>query len=98
VGYGDPLSKSVKRTAEFENRKGTFFQPSASRTSNKQTPFPSAKALGYLHSVRFADAEEDTLQQSPLLPLRDSPNILCECTQGSQTRLGLNYKRCFAAC
>jgi hypothetical protein len=48
----------VKRTAEkvFGNH---IFQSSASRTLLQIARPPSAEALGYFHSVRFADVEND---------------------------------------
>jgi len=65
---GEPahnMTESAKRTTE---RNGVIiasvFQPSASRTEKSSWVRPSAKALGYSHSVRFADAENRLLQQS----------------------------------
>jgi hypothetical protein len=41
--------------------------------SIKQTPFPSAEALGYFHPVRFADAERDTFVAKPQTPVDPFP-------------------------
>jgi hypothetical protein len=47
----------VKRTADLTCFGNYVVQSSASRTLNKITRPPSAEALGYFHSVRFADVE-----------------------------------------
>jgi len=41
-----------------------LIQSSASRTLNKLSYFPSAKALGYFHLVRFADAQKSLLSNA----------------------------------
>src|SRR6185369_13548730 len=55
---------SAKRTTERNGVIAGVFQPSASRAEKSSSVRPSAKALGYSHSVRFADAEKRLLQQS----------------------------------
>jgi len=55
------MTESAKRTTGVI---ASVFQPSASRTEKSSSIRPSAKALGYSHSVRFADAENRLLQQS----------------------------------
>ncbi len=58
--------KSVKRTAESERlRVHLFVQSSALRTQKNLATSPSAEALGYVHSVRFADGEAMFLRQGP---------------------------------
>jgi hypothetical protein len=49
----------VKRTAELQSFGNYVFQSSASRTLVQIARLPSAEALGYFHSVRFADVEND---------------------------------------
>lgn len=59
------MTESAKRTTERTMVIPGVFRPSASRTEKFTSLRPSAKALGYSHSVRFADAEYRLLQQSP---------------------------------
>ena len=59
----NPLSESVKRTAEFQILQAHTFQSSASRTFSTNR-IPSAEALGYFYSVRFADGRKKLLQQT----------------------------------
>jgi len=57
--------QSVKRTAESYGLKVHMsIQWSASRTPGKPAASPSAEALGYFLSVRFADEEKILLRQS----------------------------------
>ena len=49
----------MKRTAELKSFGNHVFQSSASRTLVQIARSPSAEALGYFHSVRFADVEND---------------------------------------
>ena len=49
----------MKRTAELRSFGNYVFQSSASRTLVQIARSPSAEALGYFLSVRFADAEND---------------------------------------
>src|SRR6185295_14420698 len=53
-------AKDLVREADGRTKMRTciFVQSSASRTPNGPTASPSAKALGYCHSVRFADEEK----------------------------------------
>ncbi|HEX3144355.1 MAG TPA: hypothetical protein VHQ64_10315 [Pyrinomonadaceae bacterium] len=62
------MTESAKRTTERTGVIAGVFQPSASRTEKSISVRPSAKALGYSHSVRFADAENRLLQQSNRRP------------------------------
>jgi len=49
----------VERTAELKSFGNYVLQTSASHTLVQIAASPSAEALGYLHSVRFADGEND---------------------------------------
>jgi hypothetical protein len=49
----------VKRTAELNCFGNYVFRSSASRTLVQIARLPSAEALGYFHSVRFADGKND---------------------------------------
>ena len=51
------MRESVKRTAELKSFADYGFQSSASRTLVQIARSPSAEALGYFHSVRFADVK-----------------------------------------
>ena len=53
------MAESAKRTTERNGVIAGVFQPSAARTEKSTSVRPSAEALGYFHSVRFADAEND---------------------------------------
>ena len=58
-GFGDrEKDKSVKRTAEAKRCEFTCCSVVRFTDSKCATGFPSAKALGYCHSVRFADEEK----------------------------------------
>ena len=46
-------------TAEVKSFGNYVFQSSVSRTLIQIARSPSAEALGYFHSVRFADVEND---------------------------------------
>jgi len=58
------MTESAKRTTERNGVIAGVVQPSDSRTEKSTSVRPSAKALGYSHSVRFADAENRRLQQA----------------------------------
>ena len=64
----EAFNKSAKRTAEFMSEADSF---SAVRFTDFRPHFaqPTAKALGYSHSVRFADANKSSLGQSRSQPL-----------------------------
>jgi len=86
---GKPAHKmieSAKRTTERNGVIAGVFQPSASRTEKSTSVSPSAKALGYSHSIRFADAENRLLQQS--LVRKSCPQI----TQIAQKKLKANHR------
>ena len=65
-------SQSVTRTAEFKSCEKFIFQSSSSRTLVQIAPPPSAEALGYFHSVRFADVENDFCSKAAATQWTDS--------------------------
>jgi len=69
------MTESAKRTTERNGVIAGVFQPSASRTEKSTSVSPSAKALGYSHSVRFADAE-NRLAAKPVLLIHPLTRIV----------------------
>jgi hypothetical protein len=67
----------VKRTAELKPFENYVFQSSASRTLVQIARPPSAEALGYFHSVRFADVENNFCSKvdSKLRPAAAQPQM-----------------------
>src|ERR1044071_5802865 len=57
VSESEPAKRATEKSASLLN-----FQPSAARTMDPMSDIPSAKALGYYQSVRFADAANRLLQ------------------------------------
>ena len=76
----------MKRTAEAKFCKvPQIVQSSASRTPNDPTRFPSAKALGYCHPVRFAD-EENAISSKAV------SNRICNKGRRRQGRLAQSFR------
>ena len=60
--------QSVKRTAESLSAKGSYVYSVVRFTDSKETTAsPSAEALGYFRSVRFADETKILLRHSRVL-------------------------------
>ena len=57
--------ESVKRRTDDKPNANELFQSSASRTRLNSGLEPSAEALGYFHSVRFADERRITFAPKP---------------------------------
>src|SRR5262245_27325142 len=68
-------SESVKRTAESKPRQGKAFSRPLHGLNSWMERIPSAKALGYFHSVRFADEAEPTFAAKPALR-KESPDFV----------------------
>jgi len=88
------FTSPLKRTADFKPLVIISFQSSVARTLDKSHRNPSAKALGYFLSIRFADAGRMTFAAKPMFdayfsehPARLVRKRLCRRT--SAVRLGL---------
>jgi len=69
------FNESVKRTTDDKSNASERFSRPLHGLAYIRVSKPSAEALGYFHSVRFADEGELLLQQSRVTFLEPSPTV-----------------------